>query len=179
MRGFHIDRKNADLQSFANKSKWPFYVDHAASKGFLHLRDNVRKQLSDEQLKNKKDVIIRPNSLVDPQTIETMKRHLADNVSSAKGSSVVGYAFDNEISLGSFCTPVEVDGHLLSIAAFQKWLEKSYRKIETLNTQYGTSCAASWTNIARCAKEERWMTCSASSVICPGGVAERQCADRN
>jgi len=37
LRGFHVDRQNGKLQAFAKESGWPYYVDHAADKGFLHL----------------------------------------------------------------------------------------------------------------------------------------------
>jgi hypothetical protein len=134
MRGFHIDRKNEPLQAFAKETKWPFYVDHAASKGYLHLTEAVRNGF-----KGNKGIVARPNSLADPKTIEAMKQHLQANVTSAKGSSAVAYAFDDEISTATFSSAVEVDGSPLSVAGYQKALEAVYGKIETLNAQYGSS----------------------------------------
>lgn len=133
IRGFHIDRKDANLQAFANETKWPFYVDHAADKGYLHLGKNAGS------VKGAKGIIVRPNSLVDPKTIAAMKGYLKENIGSAKGSSVVAYSFDDEVSLGSFCTPAEVDGSPQSIDGYRKNLEKLYGTIEKLNAQYGTA----------------------------------------
>jgi hypothetical protein len=136
LKGFHIDRKDAEHQAFAKETGWPFYVDHAASKGYLHLTDKVRESIS-----RKKEVIVRPNSLADPKTIDAMKAHLKENVDSAKGSTAVAYAFDDEISLGNFCSPIEADAHPLSVAQYQRALENTYKTIEVLNAQYGSSYA--------------------------------------
>ncbi len=133
IHGFHIDRRNDNLQQFARETKWPYYVDHTADKGYLHLGNKA------DQVSRKKEIIVRPNSLVDPATIATMKEHIRANVTSAKGSSVVAYALDDEISLGNFCSPAEVDGSPASVAGYRKFLEKMYSKIEKLNAEYGTS----------------------------------------
>jgi len=71
--------------------------------------------------------------------MEAMKKLLRANIDSAKGSSVVGYSFDDEISTGSFCSPIETDGSPASVAAYRKYLEQLYPAIEKLNAQYGTS----------------------------------------
>ncbi len=134
LHGFHIDRRDDAKQAFAAETGWPFYVDHAADKGYLHVRPEVIKPLMKQ-----KDIIVRPNSLADPATIATMKQHLDANIASAKGSSVVAYAFDDEISTGSFCSPIEADGHPLSVAAYRRELEAVYGTIAKLNAQYGTS----------------------------------------
>ena len=134
LHGFHIDRRSDSLQAFARETKWLFYVDHAADKGYLKLNDKVASGI-----KKKKDIIVRPNSLADPQVISTVKSILKANILSAKGSTAVAYALDDEISLGSFCSPCEVDGHPNSIAGYRKFLEKMYGDIEKLNKQYGTS----------------------------------------
>ncbi|MCY3021984.1 MAG: beta-galactosidase trimerization domain-containing protein [Planctomycetota bacterium] len=133
LHGFHIDRRDDRLQAFAKETNWPFYVDHTAGKGYLHLGRFM------DQVKRKKDITVRPNSLVDPKTIEAMKKLITENVTSAKGSSVVAYALDDEISLGAFCSPCEVDGHPESVAGYRKCLAETYKTIETLNAEYGTA----------------------------------------
>jgi len=133
LHGFHIDRRNSALQAFARETNWPFYVDHAAGKGYLHLGT------ASDALLRKKGIQIRPNSLADPATLEAMKKLLQANIDSAKGSSVVGYSFDDEISTGSFCSPIETDGSPASVAAYRKSLAQRYPSIENLNAQYGTS----------------------------------------
>jgi hypothetical protein len=52
---------------------------------------------------------------------------------------VVAYAFDDEISLGVFTSPAEVDGSELSVKGYREWLRKTYQDIGKLNAQWGTS----------------------------------------
>jgi hypothetical protein len=133
LRGFHIDRESDKLKAFAKTSGWPFYVDHAAGKGILHLGKLA------EPILRQRDVVVRPNSLADPKNIERLKKLLSQNISSAKGYPVVAYAFDDEISTGNFVSPVETDGSPLSVAAYRRFLESSYGSIQALNTEYGTT----------------------------------------
>jgi hypothetical protein len=132
LRAFHVDRDNEKLQAFARSSGWPYYVDHAAGKGILHLG-----KLADS-ISRKKDIVVRPNSLADPKSMEELKKILSRSVSSAKGSTAVAYAFDDEISVGSFCSAIEADGHPLAIAAYRRQLESMYGTIAALNAEYGT-----------------------------------------
>jgi len=133
LHGFHIDRKNDRLLAFAKETNWPFYVDHTAGKGYLHLGAAMDK------VKRRKDITVRPNSLVDPATIAAMKKLITENVTSAKGAPVVAYALDDEVSLGAFCSPCEVDGHPNSVAGYRKYLAEVYKTVEGLNAEYGTS----------------------------------------
>ena len=132
LRGFHVDRQNEKLQAFAKETGWPYYVDHAADKGYLHLG-----KLSDG-LSGKREIVERPRSMADPKTLETLKKFLTRNISAAKGTTAVAYAFDDEISTGSFCTPIETDGSPLSVAGYRKFLESMYGSIEALNAEHGS-----------------------------------------
>jgi len=136
LNGFHVDRRNDELVAFGKSNNWPFYVDHAADKGYLHLGDKFNGTVT-----RKRDMIARPNSLADPETIKKLHAFLADRIGSAKGSTAVAYAFDDEISLGSFCSPAEVDTSPHAVAFYQKQLEAQYKTIDKLNAQYGTNFA--------------------------------------
>lgn len=137
IRGFHIDRSNAVKQAFANETKWPFYVDHTASKGYLHLADKVRSTMSAEQKKTK-GLMVRPNSLADPKVVAEAKGHIKKNIEAARGSSVLAYAFDDEVSIGNFGSPIEADAHPLALAKYRAFLKELYgNDIEKLNAQYG------------------------------------------
>ena len=133
LNGFHIDRNNAAKRKFADDTKWLFYVDHAADKGYLNLGNSAGKVLK------QKNILVRPNSLADPATISKLKDILKTNITAAKGSTAVSYALDDEVSLGSFCSPCEVDGSPLSVAGYRKWLEQEYHSVDALNKQYSSA----------------------------------------
>jgi hypothetical protein len=132
LRGFHVDRHNEKLQAFGKETGWPFYVDHAADKGWLHLGAQA------EKLSGKAEILERPRSMADPKTLEALKKFLTQNISSSRGSTAVAYAFDDEISTGSFASPIETDGSALSVAGYRKFLEKMYGSLAALNAEHGT-----------------------------------------
>jgi hypothetical protein len=135
--GFHIDR-GAGAQAtvdFARQNNLPYYVDHAADKGYLHLSSEANRSA----VSRKKTVVARPNSLADPKTIQILQDHLRKNVATTKNGPVVAYAFDDEISLGVFTSPAEVDGSELSVKGYREWLRKTYGDIGKLNAQWGTA----------------------------------------
>jgi len=137
LRGFHIDRGagKEDRVKFAVENKLPYYNDHAASKGILHLTGSRNRIL------RKKTVVARPYCLVDPKTIDLLKGHLRRNISVTRNGPVLAYAFDDEVSLGSFNSPAEVDGSRLSVADYRKWLRRTYGNILKLNDSWGTNYA--------------------------------------
>jgi len=83
IRGFQIDRGAGAGQEkkveFSIKQNIPYYVGHAADKGFLHLTRNNRKAVT-----NQHGLVIRPHSLADPRTLAKMKDHLRRNVTATK-----------------------------------------------------------------------------------------------
>jgi hypothetical protein len=133
--GFHIDRGGGreDLVTFSLKEQFPYYVDHAADKGFLYLKDwNV------QAVSGKHGLVTRPNSLADPEVISKIRQHIEQNIGTTKKGLVLAYALDDEISLGSFVTPCDVDKHPLSIKWFREWLKSRYREIGHLNEKWNT-----------------------------------------
>ena len=139
LHGFHIDRGvgEDELVRFSLRRKFPYYVDHAAGKGILYLSNDLRPQVT-----GKKALLVRPNSLSDPSVIKSLKDQLRHNVSTTKKGLVYAYAFDDEISLGSFNSPAEVDIHPRSLAWYRKWLANRYGSIERLNHTWGTDYAS-------------------------------------
>ncbi|MDY6971979.1 MAG: beta-galactosidase trimerization domain-containing protein [Thermodesulfobacteriota bacterium] len=134
--GFQIDRgAGQDKKAvFSVQHNFPYYVGHAADKGFLYLREDNARMVT-----GKRDPIIRPYSLAEPKTIAKMKEHLLSNIETTKKGYVLAYAFDDEISLGRFATPCDVDVHPLSLAWFQKWLTGEYGNIGQLNAEWEIS----------------------------------------
>src|SRR5262249_46560072 len=136
LHGFHIDR-GADEEETVRlslKRGFPYYVDHAAGKGILFLPKEVQARLTRQAA-----LQVRPYSLADPKTIETLKGWLRDHIRTTKNGLVYAYAFDDEISLGAFNDPVEVDAHPLSVAWYRQWLAHRYGNIQTLNDAWATS----------------------------------------
>jgi len=135
--GFHIDRGAgaADRAAFARREGLPYYNDHAADKGYLHLTERTGV----DAVQRKKTLIPRPWSLADPKTMQVMKDHLRRNVAVTRRGPVVGYAFDDEVSLGCFNSPAEVDASPASVAAYRRWLAHQYGSIDRLNAQWGTA----------------------------------------
>ena len=138
LHGFHIDwgATKDDLVRLSKQRRFPYYVDHAAGKGILHLTDDVRSSVI-----GKESLLVRPYSFADPRTIETLKSLLRVNVATTKKGLVYGYAFDDEISLGSFNNPAEVDIHPLSLAWYRRWLSHRYGTIQNLNNAWDASYA--------------------------------------
>ena len=133
--GFHIDRGagKSKLVDFSVRERFPYYVDHAADKGFLYLKGNSVKAVT-----GKHGLATRPYSLSDPKIIDKIKQHLTQNIGTTKNGLVLAYSFDDEISLGSFVTPCDVDKHPLSIAWFREWLRHQYKNISALNKVWGS-----------------------------------------
>jgi len=139
LRGFHIDRGAGaeDRVRFSLEKKFPYYVDHAAGKGILFLQKDVQQKIS-----RKAALQVRPHSLADPKTIEQLKAWLRENIAVTKKGLVYAYAFDDEISLGAFNNPVEVDIHPQSLAWYRQWLARRYGTIDKLNGAWATSFAS-------------------------------------
>ncbi len=136
-RGFHIDRGagKEGIVAFAREHNLPYYNDHAADKGYLHLTDRTGKK----RVLRKKGIVVRPHSLADPKTMEIMKGHLRRNLAVTSAGPVLAYAFDDEVSLGSFNSPAEVDGSPHSVAGYRRWLRDRYKTVVELNEVWDTN----------------------------------------
>jgi hypothetical protein len=124
INGFHIDGSSKHLAKFSRENNIPFYVDHAGGKGYLYLKkedvDKIKKKLS---------VVERPNSLKDEKVMAKIKGLLKNNISDTMDGLVLAYAFDDEISTGSFTSPIETDGSLKSIEAYHKYQQDVFGRI--------------------------------------------------
>jgi len=78
IHGFHIDRgagKEA-IVAFARENKLPYYADHSADKGILHLTPASGR----DSVLHKTAIVERPHCLVDPKTIDLLRGHLRRNI---------------------------------------------------------------------------------------------------
>lgn len=138
--GFHIDygAGQEDVVEFARRQNFPYYVDHAAGKGILHLTERTGV----EQLRNDGKLAARPQSLAEPTTWNRLTRELTANLTTTRDGPILAAAFDDEISLGVFTSPLEVDASPASVAMYRQWLAQQYQTIDRLNgawsTRYGS-----------------------------------------
>jgi len=135
LHAFHIDGGVGEEEKvrLSLARQLPYYVDHAAGKGILYLRKDVQRRVM-----RRAALQVRPHSLADPATIATLKSMLRENIAVTRNGLVYAYAFDDEISLGSFNNPAEVDIHPLSVAWYRKWLSHRYRTIARLNAAWAS-----------------------------------------
>ncbi len=133
LRGFHIQhgstKYNLRTVEFAKKTGWPFYLGHACRGIYLKTRcDGPRRGLR-----------IRKHSLADPATFKKMTDLMGPRIRNMAGSPIVAVAFDDEISMGRFASPVESDASPVSLVQYREWLSTEYNgDIKALNAQYGT-----------------------------------------
>ena len=120
------------------RRQFPYYVDHAAGKGILHLTD--RTGLG--RLPNDGSLAPRPQSLADAATWERLVEQLRANLAVTRRGPVVAAAFDDEVSLGTFTSPKEVDASPQSIAMYRHWLRDQYGSIRDLNKAWKSEYAA-------------------------------------
>lgn len=124
LRGFHIDRGDGQDRraKWALESGRPYYVDHAAGKGILHLTE--RSGLGSIDRNGKRSD--RPWSFFDPATLSEATARLQRNVPDVVNGPIVAIALDDEVSLGTFNSPLEVDFSKRALAAFREWLPGQY-----------------------------------------------------
>ena len=131
--GFQIDRGAGQHQRIhlSLEKDFPYYAGHVADKGYLYLKNS-----SKDAVTGKRSLLKRPVSLADPEVIKEIKAHIYNNISDLKKGNVIAYALDDEISLGTFINPSDVDLASFSLEWFRKWLQKQYTSIEALNQQW-------------------------------------------
>jgi len=97
---FHIDRgsQKKAYVDFAIENQLPYYVDHAADKGFLHLSEKTGRK----NMLRKSGILVRPNSLASPEILQAIKTHLRNNISVTCKGPVVAYSFDDDPRVACF-----------------------------------------------------------------------------
>lgn len=143
LHGWHIDRGDGKQQSakWAAEQKMPYYVDHAAGKGILHLTP----QSGLDTIAADGTASARPWSFFDPATMAELKNRLNRNVPPVAGGPVVAIALDDEVSLGTFNSPFEVDYSDAAIAAFRASIRDRYQSDEQFQRAWNTTAPATIT----------------------------------
>jgi len=128
--GGHITR---DRLKFVLQYRIPYYVGHAASKGYLYLKGPDKAKIL-----KKRHPVARPHCLSNPATIAAMKKAIKNNVTAAKVGRCLAYAFDDEISATSFTSPADTCTSPWCLKRFRAFLKDLYGTIEKLNAQWET-----------------------------------------
>ena len=135
LRGWHIDRgqgREADVK-FSKERRWPYYVDHAAGKGVLHLTPNSGlNTIATDGTKS-----ARPWSFVDPKTVVELEANLKANVPAVGRGPALAIAMDDEVSMGTFNSPLEVDYSPASLELFRRWVKATYGRQDQLQAAWG------------------------------------------
>ena len=134
--GFHIDygegqKSRAD---WAAENGKPYYVDHAAGKGILHL--TPRSGLDEIARDGSRSP--RPWSVFDPATLDELRSRLDRNVPPVANGPVVAIALDDEVSLGTFNSPLEVDFSEAAVRAFRQFVRSEYPSEAALRNAWGS-----------------------------------------
>lgn len=132
--GFHIDygAGQESRVAWAREQNWPYYVDHAAGKGILHL--TPRSGLND--IPRDGEPAARPWSFFDPATRKELHDRLARNVPPVATGPVLAIALDDEVSLGTFNSPLEIDFSELALENFRQWLPTQYDDPATFRSSW-------------------------------------------
>ncbi|MFH1709068.1 MAG: hypothetical protein ABIF71_14280 [Planctomycetota bacterium] len=143
--GFHVDRGGSETDR-----KWAVdkvcYQDHAAGKGYLHALEREVKAADSgygttvNLSSHGGWVHPRPRPLTDPAVLAKMFDEFKKNVTPLVNTKRMLIAFDDEIAIGTFTSPVEVCGHPNTVKEFQEYLRWRYANdLNALNKQWGTA----------------------------------------
>lgn len=135
VNGFEVDHGPSRWENvaLARRQGFPYYAGHAAGKGILHLTRQDQRAVM-----GRGGVLRRPRSLFDPAVLQELKRRITANMAATASGPVIAHALEDEVSLASFTSPADVDGHPLAVAAFREWLRAEYKDVSALNAQWGT-----------------------------------------
>ena len=145
INAIHVDKEISDAEAgWIDANKFRFYVDHAAGKGTLYLnreqQDAIRGLHPATQYDAGDGLIRRPKCLRDPAALAAMDNILRKNVTADSKHDAIFYSLDDEISTGSFISPVETCWCPHCQDAFRKFALNLYGgSLDKLNAEWGTA----------------------------------------
>ena len=134
LTGWHIDRGRGKKQraDWGLVNRRPFYIDHAAGKGILHLTPSSGLNT----IAKDGTPSMRPHSFFQAPTLQELKDQLDENLPEVVNSATVAIALDDEVSLGTINSPLEVDYSTESLTTFQGWLRKNHVSQQALQVAW-------------------------------------------
>jgi hypothetical protein len=129
-------------------SKFGFYVENLVSElGFL----NARKGIYDADFQGytatrDKQYLVRKPCLNDPEFWDTAKPRVQSLVWPYVGQQPLLYDLRDELSIGSYASPMDYCFGPHTLREFREWLRSSYGSLEALNQEWETEFA-SWDDV--------------------------------
>ena len=128
--------------------RFGFYVENLVPElAYLHSRRRLYEEdfRSYTSTRDKRFLVRRP-CLHDPDFWKGMKRHLQELVSPYIPYGPLLYNLQDELSIGSFASPMDYCFGPHTLREFRRWLQERYGSLEELNEEWGTKFA-SWDEV--------------------------------
>ncbi len=125
----------------------PFYVGHAAGKGFLYMRERNWKAVFDPWYKTRDpSLLARRPCLSDPKAFGGARGRLVKTLSRLPEGRALALSLDDEISATRFIDPIDFCRSPHCLAAFRAWLREKYGSLKTLSASWGRKIS-SWEEV--------------------------------
>ena len=116
-----------------------FYLDHAAGKGFLYLRESEWQPLYETWRKSLTlPGLARPRPIDSPQAVAQAKKRIDQVLAGALKHRPVAISLDDEIALGRRNYPIDMGFSPYSLQSFRRWLQQRYANPKTLSRAWDT-----------------------------------------
>ena len=117
-----------------------FYLDHAAGKGILHLRDKqFRPALAEYERTRSTKALERPWPLLSGRTRAQLLELVRERVARAVPHKPLLVSLDDEISATRLANPLDFCFAESSLTGFRAWLRARYGTIDALNRTWGAT----------------------------------------
>ncbi|PIE22148.1 MAG: hypothetical protein CSA62_13790 [Planctomycetota bacterium] len=124
-----------------------FYLDHAAGKGILHLREQAWRRIFERYEKSRSALDLqRPMPLSKASTLAELHRLVEERVSRAGPLAPLAISLDDEISTTRLANPLDFCFAPESLTAFRTWLQRRYGTLEKLEEYWGREIP-SWSQL--------------------------------
>ena len=130
-----------DESDAAHAAGLAFYVDHAAGKGDLYLRDESLAADRD-RMQARTDLAsfrpVRPNCFNDPAVRARLRERVADSVRRHAAHAPLAWVLDDELSVTRGVNPIDYCFGEECLRGLREQLRADYGTIEPLNAAWGT-----------------------------------------
>jgi hypothetical protein len=149
MREIGVTAEECTGCNSARYGSFGFYVENMVPElGFLNNRQPIYQADFDDYIRTRdKQYLIRKPSLSDPAFWESARASVQLQVRRYMGQQPLLYQLRDELSIGSFASPMDYCFSPHTLRAFRVWLQTLYGSLDALNQEWDTAFA-SWDDIA-------------------------------